>query len=657
MRLYFLKVLYQSFGVKVFAIFTLFIFVISASFTCFSIHRQSRSLRVTLIKDGKLLAGILSYNSRIGVFAENEELLKVPVEGVFQQEGVSEVSVFNLEGELLARRERGETKAPGKSMKGDRVSMKGMFEKIRESNSPFFLEGQSKAEFWSPVTSGAAYSVEEPLFFEEGPLKTEDRIIGFVRVVVDKGILNKRLNDLLYKGILIGVIFLITGSGLTYLVVRGVTKPLNRLTVGVKALGMGGDVEEVPVETEDEIGKLAEAFNSMSESLKSRESEKEQLEEQLRHAQKMEAVGTLAGGIAHDFNNILTAIIGYASLLQAEMEKDDPLRGKVEQILDSAGKAANLTQGLLAFSRKQLIEPRPVNLNECIKNVEKLLSRLIREDIEIRVNLAGEDLVVLADSGQIQQALMNLVTNARDAMSDGGVLTIATGSVKVGREFFRAKGHERPGRYALLSVTDTGVGMDERTREKIFDPFYTTKEVGMGTGLGLSMVYGIIKQHEGYIDVSSKPGEGTTFRIYLRLAGAGVEEKEQKMLGPVKGGDEEVLIAEDNESVRRLSKEILEGYGYSVIEATDGEDAIRKFMENKERIQILLLDVMMPKKNGRDVYEKAIKVRPDIKALFMTGYASDIIHEQGIVKGRINMIYKPVSPEALLRKVREVLDE
>ena len=657
MRLNLLKTLNENFGIKVFASFTLFIFVISFSFTSFFIHRQSKSVRDTLIKNGRLLAKILAHNSRIGVFSENEELLKSPVEGIFQQEGVLGVSVFNLEGELLTKRQSSEIRTPGKSVKGDGRSRNKIFEKMKESFSPFYLEGNSRVKFWSPVISGSGYLREESLFFEGDPLQRKDRIIGFARITVDKERLNKRLNDLLFKSILIGIVFLVIGSGVTYLVVKGTTRPLNRLTKAVKALGMGGAVEKIPVETGDEIGKLAKAFNGMSESLKMRETEKERLEEQLRHAQKMEAVGTLAGGIAHDFNNALTAIIGYGDLLKMRIDKDNPLRRNVDQILGAAQKAANLTQRLLAFSRKQLIEPRPVNLNESIKNVEKLLTRLIREDIEIKVKLSREVLIVMVDSGQIEQALMNLATNARDAMPDGGVLTITTESVELNGEFFKAGDYEGPGRYALLSVTDTGIGMEKKTRERVFDPFFTTKEVGKGTGLGLSMVYGIIKQHKGYITVCSKPGKGTTFKIYLRSSELKIEEKKSKTVGPAQGGKETVLIAEDDESVRMLSKEILERYGYNVLEATDGEDAVRGFMENKEKVQILLLDVVMPKKNGKEVYEEIVKIRPDIKALFISGYATDIMHKQGIIEEEINFISKPVSPEALLRKVREVLDK
>jgi len=657
MRFSLLKALNEKFGLKVFATFALLIFIISVSFTSFFIHDQRKSLRDSLLKEGRLLAGILAYNSRIGVFAENKELLKVPVEGVFQQEETLEVSVFNLEQELLLKKERPGTKWFEKSGAGYEGRSRELFMRLRNSGSPLYLEDKSKVEFWSPVISAPGYSTEESILFERDPLQIESRIIGFVRITLDKGMLNTRMNVLLVKGILIGLLFLIVGSGATYLVVRGITKPLNRLTEYVKALGMEGDLEKVPVETHDEIGKLAEAFNDLFESLERREAEKEELKEQLSNAQKMEAIGTLAGGIAHDFNNILTAIIGYGEILRMDIDKESPLRDRVEQILNAAQRAANLTQGLLTFSRKQLIEPRPVDLNESVNRIQKLLTRLIREDIEIRVSLAGEDLVVMANPGQIEQVLMNLVTNARDAMPEGGVLRISTECVELSGDFFKARDHEMPGRYAVLSVADTGTGMDERTREKIFDPFYTTKEVGRGTGFGLSMVYGIITQHKGYIDVSSKPGKGTTFRIYLRLIEPLVEEEKSATLAPPKRGDESVLLAEDNESVRVLSKEILEGYGYDVIEAVDGDDAVRKYTENKEKIRILLLDVVMPKKNGKEVYEEIAKIRPDIKKLFMSGYTSDIIHEQGIIDEGIHIIYKPLSPEALLRKVRQVLDE
>jgi PAS domain S-box-containing protein len=388
---------------------------------------------------------------------------------------------------------------------------------------------------------------------------------------------------------------------------------------------------------------------------------KRRLEEQLRQSQKMEAIGTLAGGIAHDFNNILTAIIGYAGLLKTGVSQDDLLRDYVNEMMISCERASLLTQSLLAFSRKQVISPKPVDLNKVIKKVEALLMRVIGEDIELRTILAHRDLTVMADVGQIEQVLMNLAANARSAMPDGGILSIGTEALELDDEFTKAHGYGIPGPYALISVTDTGHGMDEKTKERIFEPFFTTREVGKGTGLGLAMVYGIIKQHEGYINTYSELGKGTTFKIYLPLIQAKAEVMEPVMpalagAGPPKGS-ETILLAEDDNEVRKITKNILEGSGYRVIEAVDGEDAVNKFLLNRDEIQLLIFDVIMPKKSGKEAYEEVKKIAPGVKALFTSGYTADIIHRKGVLEEGINFIPKPVAPDTLLKKMREVLDQ
>jgi PAS domain S-box-containing protein len=381
------------------------------------------------------------------------------------------------------------------------------------------------------------------------------------------------------------------------------------------------------------------------------------LEGQLLQAQKMEAVGQLAGGIAHDFNNILTAIIGFGNLLQEEVSKDDLLKNYITKILNSAQKAANLTQSLLAFSREQIITPQPVNLNEIIQGVEKLLSRLISEDIELSTVLKDKYLTVMADGTQIETALMNLATNARDAMPDGGTLTIRAERIELDHEFIRAHGYGKSGSYALISIEDTGQGMDEKTKARIFEPFFTTKEVGKGTGLGLAMVYGIVKQHDGYINVYSEPGMGTTFKIYLPLIKSKIKEEEVVAPPILKRGTETVIVAEDDTLVREFIKKVLEEFGYKVIDAEDGEEALKVFNENRDKTQLLILDVVMPKKNGREVYDEIRKVRPDIKAIFTSGYNADVIHKKGIIEEGLNYILKPILPQELLKKVREVLDK
>jgi two-component system cell cycle sensor histidine kinase/response regulator CckA len=411
-------------------------------------------------------------------------------------------------------------------------------------------------------------------------------------------------------------------------------------------------VETKSYPLKDPTGKTVTAIEIINNT-----TEKKQLEEQLRHIQKMEAIGQLAGGIAHDFNNILTAITGYGSLMKMKMAEDDPLRNHLQQMLDAAERAAGLTRGLLAFSRKQEIRPRPVNLNVIIANMEKLLQRIIGEDVEIHVELASGELTVMADCGQIEQVLMNLVANARDAMAESGRLSIQTDTVVLDDEFLKTHGYGKRGTYAQISVTDTGSGMNEKTRERIFEPFFTTKEVGKGTGLGLSIVYGLIKQHNGYIICSSEPGKGTTFTIYMPLSKREVHIQKNFDPHPTFGGAETVLVAEDDAPVRALMKEVLTQYGYMVIEACNGEDAIIQFKKNREKVQLLILDFILPKINGKEVYDEIRKLDPKIKAVFASGYTADFLQQKGIAGENINFVSKPILPADLLNKMRETLDK
>jgi signal transduction histidine kinase len=384
--------------------------------------------------------------------------------------------------------------------------------------------------------------------------------------------------------------------------------------------------------------------------------ERKVLEAQLLQAQKMEAVGMLAGGIAHDFNNILTAIIGYGSLLQMKMNESDPLKHNADQIIAAADRAAHLTQSLLAFSRKQIIDPKPVNLNRIIKEVEKLLARIIGEDIELRTAVEEEELIVMADSSQLEQLLMNLATNARDAMPEGGLITISTSRLAMDADYIKAHGYGEPGPYALISFEDTGIGINKKIQEKIFEPFFTTKEVGKGTGLGLSIVYGIVKQHGGFINVYSEPGRGTTFRICFPITQSAVEKPELRKKAASRGGAETILVGEDDPVVRQLTRMILEQSGYAVIEAVDGEEAVAKFAGNRDTIRLLLLDIVMPKKNGRAVAEEIKKTGADVRVLYTSGYTANVIHRKGILEEGFEIITKPFAPRDLLRKVREVLD-
>jgi PAS domain S-box-containing protein len=402
----------------------------------------------------------------------------------------------------------------------------------------------------------------------------------------------------------------------------------------------------------DEAGKVIGVFAAARDMTARRK-----LEEQLRQSQKMEAVGQLAGGIAHDFNNILSAIVGYGSLLQMKMSPSDPMRLNLDQVLESANRAAALTRSLLAFSRKQVINPVPVNLNEIIRRIDKFLRRIIGEDIDLTTTCTADTLNINADSGQIEQVLMNLATNARDAMLRGGTLSISTEAVIIDDAFRKAHGYGKPGPYAMLAVSDTGTGMDEATRSKIFEPFFTTKELGKGTGLGLSIVYGIVKQHYGYINVYSESGRGTTFRIYLPLILAKEEAREQiAEAAPPTGGRETILVAEDDAVVGELTRTVLQEFGYRAILAEDGEDALRKFAENKDAIRLCILDMIMPKKRGKEVFDEIKKIDPGAKILFTSGYTADRMKMEGILEPGFDYILKPASPTALLKKVREILD-
>jgi two-component system cell cycle sensor histidine kinase/response regulator CckA len=407
---------------------------------------------------------------------------------------------------------------------------------------------------------------------------------------------------------------------------------------------------EITTHTLDFAGKRAELVMIHDVT------ERKKLEDQLRHAQKMEAVGKLAGGVAHDFNNILTAIIGYGNLVLMKMGPGDPMRHNVGEILAAAQRAASLTQGLLTFSRRQVINPVPVNVNQVIERVGSLLERLIGEDIKLETKLAGGELVVIADSGQLDQVLMNLATNARDAMPNGGTLNIETRRIDLDDRFIQAHNYGKRGAYAVIAISDNGTGMDAGTVAQIFEPFFTTKEMGRGTGLGLSLVYGIVKQNNGYINVYSEPGKGTTFKLYLPMATTSVDAWKAEGAEVLKRGTETVLVAEDDETIRRLVRSVLGDFGYTVIEARDGEDAVEKIGRHRGSIQLLLLDVIMPKKSGREVYEEARKQMPGVKALFLSGYTADIVRKRGLLEAGQDFIAKPVSPSELLQKIRNVLD-
>ncbi len=384
------------------------------------------------------------------------------------------------------------------------------------------------------------------------------------------------------------------------------------------------------------------------------EEEKAKLEAQLHQVQKMESIGRLAGGVAHDFNNLLTVINGYSQLLLSSLSEGDPLRAGLVEISQAGERAAGLTRQLLAFSRRQVLEPRVLDLNQVVEEMRSMLGRVVGEDVEVRVALHAQPGMVHADPHQLEQVLMNVVVNARDAMPGGGKLLIETACVDWNESHAQSHPEARVGRYVMLAVSDSGVGMDEPTRRQIFEPFFTTKEAGQGTGLGLSMVQGIVAQSGGYINVYSEPGQGTTFKIYLPAPAEAAADAGRPAAVAALGGKETVLVVEDQAEVRAYAVAVLKAYGYRVIEAENAGVALLLCERDGERIDLVLTDVVMPHVSGRELANRLKKLQPGIQVLFMSGYTDDAIEHHGISEEGAEFIQKPFSPEQLAGKIRAV---
>ena len=379
-------------------------------------------------------------------------------------------------------------------------------------------------------------------------------------------------------------------------------------------------------------------------------------EEQLRQAQKLEAVGRLAGGVAHDFNNLLSVVLSYSALLLADMRTSDPHRGEIEEIQRAGERAADLTRQLLAFSRQQILDPQLLDFNLIINNLHSILERVLGEDVELRLIRAASLDAVQADRGQVEQVVMNLIVNARDAMPNGGQLTIETANVYLDEDYAREHPGVIPGPFVMIAVSDTGVGMDRATQARAFEPFFTTKDRGKGTGLGLSTVFGIVKQSEGHIWLYSEPGAGTTFKIYFPRAEGTAIVAHPTTPPPSVRGAETILLVEDEDQVRAVAAEVLRKYGYHVLEARSPGEALLVCEQHPVNIHLLLTDVIMPKMNGRQLAQRMQTMRPNLRVVYMSGYTDNVITHHGVLDSDVAFVQKPLTPLPLVTKVREALD-
>jgi signal transduction histidine kinase/CheY-like chemotaxis protein len=422
---------------------------------------------------------------------------------------------------------------------------------------------------------------------------------------------------------------------------------------GVRALEQGNYHYPLGPGTGDEVSEVTGAFDRMRVTLQANEEQNKQLEQQLRQSQKMEAVGRLAGGVAHDFNNLLTVIKGHSDLLEMKLGTLSPAQASIAQVRKAADRATSLTRQLLAFSRMQVLQPRVLDLNALIADLNKMLPMLIGEEIEYTFRPGDSLARVKADPSQIEQVLVNLAVNARDAMPKGGKLTINTRNILLDAEYARSHPPVVAGRYVLLTVADTGGGMDDQIKAKIFEPFFTTKELGKGTGLGLSTVYGVVKQSGGYIWVDSAPNQGTRFEIFLPQSTEVAQlPSAQEPAAKYSPGMGTVLLAEDEEAVRELAGEFLRSNGYRVIEGKDGLDALEKAEQESEAIDVLVTDVVMPRMRGTELAQRLKRVYPGIKIVYMSGYLEHN-GEDGFIADAAQL-QKPFSRDTLLNKLREV---
>lgn len=774
MSLNIFKTLNENFSIKLFSIFALFVFIIFFSFTAVFISLEGKSLNDSLIRDGGLLTGVLAQNIRIGVFSENEELLKDPVESIFQRGDILGISVYNRDGLLLKKKIREGKAVSAKPERDETTGVKDIFDSLKKSGKPLNYEDHGNLKFWAPVFSRYDNSLNGTVFTEEPLFKEKDRLIGYVQITLGKGNLNEQLNTLFMRSVIIAVIFFIAGFVFLYSVMKRFTKPLDRLTVAVKDVGEGKVVDKVSVETKDEIGKLANAFNNMVESIRWREqaikeneakyralfeesrdviflidahgkfidanqaavdlfgytkdeileegldvllvqpdeltslkrnidhnnyvrdmevklkgkdgkpliclltlsirraengdiwgyqgiirdvTHQKILETQLIQAQRMESIGTLAGGIAHDFNNILSPIMLHTEMVMDDLPSDDPLRFNMQQIFKAAERARELVKQILTFARKGEEEKIVIKSSMIIKEAINFLRATIPTTIQIRYEAKSASDMVMADPTRLNQIVMNLCTNAAHAMKEkGGLLEVILDHEEISTEMSKRFINLTPGKYVKLTVRDTGTGIPPEVIDRIFEPYFTTKKFGEGTGLGLATVHGVVQDYGGDITVESKVGSGTEFNVYLPSVDEEMVETYNETDPELLKGTERILFVDDERSAVDINCMMLERYGYTVTGLTDSKEALKVFQKNPDAFDLVITDMTMPNLTGEALIIEIMAARPQKPVILCTGF-SDKINEVTAKKiGARAFLMKPVIIKKLAETIRNVLD-
>ncbi len=641
----------ERFGLKVFAGYLVLVLALSCAFSAIFISHQSKNLYDNLIKRGRALVELASYNSRLGVYSENPELLNHVAEGVMRQEGVLSFEVLSLDGRLLYRK--------GRTHDVVDAGLQELMEELKGRDEPYWSVQPDHYEFWVAIRALRAAASDEYLFFgKQGPARSP-RVIGFVRIDIDTRSIVDSRRSLIAWAMAMTFAFVIAGAVVSLVIAKGITRPLNLLHQGVRDFARGKTPARVPVSTTDEVGALASAFNDMTELLSRRDVEKKRLLDQLGQSQKLEAIGTLAGGLSHDFSNILSIIQSNAEL--AHMKAPEYVRDYIDRITMATDRGKNLIDRLLNMSHEGLAITMPVNIEILARETAKLFEKNTDQRIGTYMDIEENLWKARGDAGQLQQVIMNLYSNAHDAILDvvenmerNPEIRIALNNVVIDEHGLSNNPQARAGEHVKLSVIDNGPGMAPHVTGRIFEPFFTTKD-RKGKGLGLSTVYGIVKQHGGWIDVKSEPGQGTAFDVYLPSCPESEEETEFEIAvarDEYPGGFETILVVDDEVHIAEALGEQLRELGYKVFTANTGGSAIELLKRHRRKIDLVVLDYVLPDVSGIEVYQyiKSLKVSP--KVLMHSG--KDLSPYADFLKG-VEVVRKPCNLNDLCLKIREVL--